>query len=325
MDVDALMRELYGLRPQEFTAARDARAAEARAAGERAVSKRIGVLRKPTLAVWCANLLARADEGQARRLLELGRALREAHRTLAGEELRELSRRRHVVIAAMARQARVLAGEAGQSISEGVRQEVEQILHAVLTDQEAAEAWAGGVLVKAPDAAVGFAGLEPAPSQAPRRAPRTEPAPSSSSAAKGRSSGARAGSDQETRRRARAAADADADAEAEAKAKAKAKAKALAERAAGEAEKAEAALAQAQDESADHRSRLAALEEQIASLREELARRGEERDHLTKSVETVTRRQDRAEQQAKKARSAVLKATEALDALQDGSSRPGPG
>ncbi|MGW6973315.1 hypothetical protein [Streptomyces sp. NPDC054952] len=321
MDVDALMRELYGLRPQEFTAARDARAAEARAAGERAVSKRIGVLRKPTLAVWCANLLARADEGQARRLLELGRALREAHRTLAGEELRELSRRRHVVIAAMARQARVLAGEAGQSISEGVRQEVEQILHAVLTDQEAAEAWAGGVLVKAPEVAVGFAGLEPAPSQAPRRAPRTEPAPSSSSAAKGRSSGARAGSDQETRRRARAAADA----EAEAKAKAKAKAKALAERAAGEAEKAEAALAQAQDESADHRSRLAALEEQIASLREELARRGEERDHLTKSVETVTRRQDRAEQQAKKARSAVLKATEALDALQDGSSRPGPG
>ncbi|MGW6822238.1 hypothetical protein [Streptomyces sp. NPDC055005] len=28
MDVDALTRELYGLRPQEFTAARDVRAAD---------------------------------------------------------------------------------------------------------------------------------------------------------------------------------------------------------------------------------------------------------------------------------------------------------
>ncbi|MER6387004.1 hypothetical protein ABT236_00820 [Streptomyces sp. NPDC001523] len=66
----------------------------------------------------------------------------------------------------------------------------------------------------------------------------------------------------------------------------------------GEAAKAEAALAQAQDESADHRSRLAAVEERIASLREELARKGEERDHLMRSVDTVTRGRDRAEQQA---------------------------
>ncbi|MFJ9080370.1 hypothetical protein ACIRO3_34820 [Streptomyces sp. NPDC102278] len=300
MDVDALTHELYGLRPQEFTAARDARASEARVAGERAVAKRIAELRKPTLAAWCANLLARADEAQARRLLELGQALREAHRTLAGEELRELSGRQHVVIAAMARQARVLAGEAGQPVSEGVQHEVEQILHAVLTDHDAAEAWVGGVLVKAPHAAVGFAGLEPVPDTTSRRTSTTAPAPPSA----------------ETRARARSRAQATA----QAKAEAKTKAKALAERAAGEAEHAEAVLAEAEAELSDQRARLAALEEEIASLKEKLARAGAERDRLTPDVDTATRRQDRAEQRAKKAREAALKAADALDALRDASS-----
>lgn len=340
MDVDALMRELYGLRPQEFTAARDARASEARAAGERAVAKQVGALRKPTLAVWCANLLARADQGQARRLLELGQALREAHRTWAGGELRELSRRQHVVIAAMARQARVLANEAGQPVSEGVQHEVEQILHAVLTDEEAAEAWAGGVLVKAPHAAVGFTGLEPDPGTTPRPALGNAPAPSPPSTAKGRSTGARAQPDEGTGKRAHAVADENADAnananakaeveaqakaEVEAQARAEVEAQALAERAAGAAETAEAALAEAEGELADHRSRLAALEEQIASLREELDRTGEERDGLTPTVDTAIRRRDRAEQQAKKARAAALKAAEALDALR-AESPQGPG
>ncbi|MEV6576203.1 hypothetical protein [Streptomyces sp. NPDC051577] len=302
MDVDALTHELYGLRPQEFTAARDARASEARVAGERAVAKRIAALRKPTLAAWCANLLARADEAQARRLLELGQALREAHRTLAGEELRELSGRQHVVIAAMARQARVLAGEAGQPVSEGVQHEVEQILHAVLTDHDAAEAWMGGVLVKAPHAAVGFAGLEPVPDTTSRRTSTTAPAPPSA----------------ETPARARSRAQAQETAQA--KAEAKTKAKALAERAAGEAEQAEAVLAEAEAELSDQRARLAALEEEIASLGEKLARAGAERDRLTTDVDTATRHHDRAEQRAKKAREAALKADDALDALRDASS-----
>lgn len=109
VDVDAVAAELYGLRPEEFTAARDAHVAEARTAGERAEAKRIAALRKPTLAVWAANLLARSDADQARRLLELGQELREAHRTLAGEDLRKLSHQQHVVIAAMAHEARRLA------------------------------------------------------------------------------------------------------------------------------------------------------------------------------------------------------------------------
>ncbi|MFJ1567379.1 hypothetical protein ACIOG8_24730 [Streptomyces erythrochromogenes] len=82
--------ELYGLRPEEFTAVRDARAATAREAGQRAEAKRNAALHKPTRAVWAANRLARADADRARHLLEIGQGLREAHRTLSGEDLRRL-------------------------------------------------------------------------------------------------------------------------------------------------------------------------------------------------------------------------------------------
>ncbi|MEU6314171.1 hypothetical protein [Streptomyces sp. NPDC047014] len=162
VDVDAVTSELYGLRPEEFTAARDARAAEARAAGERAQAKRIAALRRPTLAVWAANLLARAEQDQARRLLELGEGLREAHRTLAGEELRTLSHQQHVVVAAMAREACRLAGEAGRALSESVRHEVEQILRTVLADPATATTWIHGTLTEPPPP-TGFAVPEPPP------------------------------------------------------------------------------------------------------------------------------------------------------------------
>ncbi|MFE6909930.1 hypothetical protein [Streptomyces erythrochromogenes] len=184
VDVDAVAAELYGLAPEEFTAARDAHAAGARRAGQRAEAKRIAALRRPTLAVWAANLLARADADQARHLLEIGRGLREAHRTLSGEDLRTLSHQQHVVIAAMAGEARRLAGEAGQELSAGVQREVEQILRGVLADPDAAGAWARGVLAKSPPRAVGFAEVAPAPGTAPRpqqHAPKPDlkPAPES--------------------------------------------------------------------------------------------------------------------------------------------------
>ncbi|GLX41379.1 hypothetical protein Sros01_74520 [Streptomyces roseochromogenus] len=79
-----------------------------------------------------------------------------------------------MVIQELARTARALAVEAGQGVSEPVLHEVEQILHAVLADPDVAAQWMAGRLVKAPDAALGFTGLEPAPGAAPppRRAAR---------------------------------------------------------------------------------------------------------------------------------------------------------
>lgn len=185
MDVESLELELYGLRPAEFTAARDECVAQAREAGDKALAAAIAGLRKPTVAAWTAGLLARRRPKEAQGLVQLGEALRTAHRTLDAEQLRKLSHDQHVVIGELARTARALAAEAGQAVSEPVLHEVEQILYTVLADAEVAERWKAGRLARAPEAVSGFTGLEPLPGAAPPRreqpaaaGPRSRPVPS---------------------------------------------------------------------------------------------------------------------------------------------------
>ncbi|MFH7340898.1 hypothetical protein [Streptomyces sp. KHY 26] len=175
MDLDAVADELYALAPGDFTAARDERAKAARAAGDRELAERIHRLRRPTLAAWASNLLVREQPDEVRRLLQLGEALRQAHQDLDGEQLRELSAQQHQVTSALARQAGWLTAQAGQRISDDVRQEVQDTLHAVLADPDAAEQWAKGRLAKPLSAPAGFPTLsrQPAPPSAARR---TEPA-----------------------------------------------------------------------------------------------------------------------------------------------------
>ncbi|OKJ95038.1 hypothetical protein AMK26_30980 [Streptomyces sp. CB03234] len=156
MDLESVTDELYGLRPDRFTAARNARAAEARKAGDRALADAVRALRRPTLAAWASNLLVREQPEEARALAALGEGLRRAHQELDGERLRALSRQQHVLVTALARQARQLAADAGQPVGEDVQYEVEATLHAVLADPAAAEEWAAGRLVKPLSAPVGF-------------------------------------------------------------------------------------------------------------------------------------------------------------------------
>ncbi|GAA2773567.1 hypothetical protein [Streptomyces lavendulae] len=155
MDVESLAVELFGLRLAEFTAARDEYVAKARKAGDREHAAAIAALRKPTVTAWAAGLLARRRPKEAHSLVQLGEALRTAHRTLDAGQLRQLSHDQHVLIQQLARTARALAAEAGQAVSEPVLHEVEQILHAVLADPGMAAQWMAGRLVKAPDAALG--------------------------------------------------------------------------------------------------------------------------------------------------------------------------
>ncbi|MFG2487594.1 hypothetical protein ACGFSI_33170 [Streptomyces virginiae] len=178
MDVESVAVELYERVPSEFTAARDEYVAGARKAGDRELAAAIAALRRPTVAAWTAGLLARRRPEEAHGLVQLGEALRAAHRTLDAGQLRKLSHDQHVVIGDLARTARTLAAEAGQAVSEPVLHEVEQILHAVLADADVAAQWAEGRLVKAPDAVSGFTGLEPEPGAAPPR--RKQPGPAGS-------------------------------------------------------------------------------------------------------------------------------------------------
>ncbi|MFI6978633.1 hypothetical protein ACIBSV_08530 [Embleya sp. NPDC050154] len=150
VDEDAVARELYGLSPDEFTAARDAYAARARKAGNRAVADRIGKLRRPVQAAWLANLLVREQRAEIEAFLELGAAMRQAQEHLQGPELRELSRRRHQVIDALQRQAQALAATRGHpAVADSTRRALQDTLAAALADPAAARALAAGTLAGA--------------------------------------------------------------------------------------------------------------------------------------------------------------------------------
>ena len=91
--LDEIAVELYALTPEEFTAARNARAA----ASARALAARVKALRKPTVAAWAVDRLAR--EGQLADALDLAAALRDAQDDLDAAELSRLGRQRRGLVA----------------------------------------------------------------------------------------------------------------------------------------------------------------------------------------------------------------------------------
>jgi hypothetical protein len=147
--------ELYGLVPGEFTSARNDRAKAAKAAGDKALGAELGRLPKPSAAAWGVNMLVRHRTAEIDQLLELGRTMRAAQEELDSDTLRTLGTQRRAVIGAVAKQARTLARELGQSLGEPAVEEIEQTLQAAMADPNAAAAVRSGRLVR-PLTTVGF-------------------------------------------------------------------------------------------------------------------------------------------------------------------------
>ena len=63
---------LYGMGREEFIGVRDALVKQVRAAGDRELATEIGGLRKPSVAAWVANRLAREYPDEVEGLEELG-------------------------------------------------------------------------------------------------------------------------------------------------------------------------------------------------------------------------------------------------------------
>jgi hypothetical protein len=166
VDPDEVAGELYALPPEQFTAARNARAQAAKAAGDKEAAARIAGLRKPTVLAWLVNLLVRELPDEVGAFLDLGDALREATATLSGPELRQLSGQRHRLVQALVRQARDLARQAGYRTTEDVARGLEETLAAALTDPAVAEQLRAGRLTSGLTA-TGF----PAPSGSVRARP----------------------------------------------------------------------------------------------------------------------------------------------------------
>jgi hypothetical protein len=147
VDIDEAADQLYALAPGDFIEARDGLLRQARETGDRDLATAIAALRKPTAVAWLANQLARDRPEQLADFLALGPPLREASETLSGQALRDLSRQRQQLVAALVREARrVAAGHPGPRISEDVARGLETTLHAALADPAAAASLAAGRL-----------------------------------------------------------------------------------------------------------------------------------------------------------------------------------
>jgi hypothetical protein len=157
VNLDTIANELYGLRSEEFTAARDAQAAAVRRNGDRELAAAIKKLRRPTPGAWLVNLLAREHPDRIVRLLELGSAMRDAQSALAAADMRRLSGERRTVLGALVSDARDLARRAGQSVSEASWRELETTLEAALADADAGKAIQAGRLTTG----LSYSGLGP--------------------------------------------------------------------------------------------------------------------------------------------------------------------
>ena len=146
MTVEEVAAELYGLAPEDFTATRNARAKEAKEAGDAELAAAVQRLRKPTTAAWLLNLLVRRHGDEVEQVLALGAQLRAAQGTLSGDDLRALDRQRRQLTHAVSEQARALGRDAGRRVSEQAATEVEETLRAAMVDETAGAALSTGLL-----------------------------------------------------------------------------------------------------------------------------------------------------------------------------------
>src|SRR5690242_10203332 len=141
--LDSERTALYALAPGEFTAARDARARELRAAGERELADAVRGLSRPSVPAWAVNLLARREPEALGELLATGDELRAAQQALlsgSGDAARLTG-----LIDRERRQADALAERAGELLraadvpaSTAALERVRETLHAAALDADIA-------------------------------------------------------------------------------------------------------------------------------------------------------------------------------------------
>jgi hypothetical protein len=179
VDVEAGIGRLYGLAPEEFIAARDELARRLREQGDGAAAKRVGALRRPTVAAWAVNQAARRRPELVTDLLEAGERLRQAQRRalsgLRGGALRTAGAERRTAVERLLAEATGVLEESGRS-PDAHRDAITASLQAASVDEAAAAAVRAGTLDREVAAPSGFGevgGLQlvqpPAEPEAPER------------------------------------------------------------------------------------------------------------------------------------------------------------
>jgi hypothetical protein len=149
MTLEEAARQLYALPPQRFTAARDALAAEAKAAGDAALATSVRSLRRASASAWAVDLLAGDAPEELDALASLGDRFRTAQSGGDRAALSALTRERKQALAGLVSRARLLASDAGHPLSAAALAEADQTLRAAVADATAAAAVCSGRLVRA--------------------------------------------------------------------------------------------------------------------------------------------------------------------------------
>ncbi|WP_405070977.1 hypothetical protein OG558_15975 [Kribbella sp. NBC_01510] len=149
MDFEEAADALYAAPAADFIATRNELAKQLKADGDQLGSTRLKAMRKPTVAAWVANLVARSLPDELDDLLALGDEFREATADLDGDRLRDLTPKRHQLLDKLSKEAVRLASDEGQKVSPDVGQKLRETLDAALIDPAAGDALREGRLSSA--------------------------------------------------------------------------------------------------------------------------------------------------------------------------------
>ena len=143
------METLYAAGPEEFMALRTRLVATAKEEGDKAAAAEIGKLRKPSVAAWAVNLVARADPDVVEELVDLGGQMRDAQSRLDTTALTGMRKDRDAAVDGFVRAAIAAADDQGRRLSPAAQQEVRATAIAALADERATQAVASGQLTRA--------------------------------------------------------------------------------------------------------------------------------------------------------------------------------
>jgi flagellar biosynthesis GTPase FlhF len=160
---DAPVDRLFELSPEEFTGARDRLARSLRASGDRDAAAGVKQLRRPTVAAWALNQLARRHGDEVADLIEAGEALRQAQRrALSGvgaAPMRDAQQRRRTIVARLAERAATVLREQGVA-PDAHAAAIRGALEAASVDDAAAAALLAARLSHPPEPVTGFDTVE---------------------------------------------------------------------------------------------------------------------------------------------------------------------
>jgi hypothetical protein len=154
------VRDLYGLPPGEFIAARDRLAAELKDSGRSDEAAAVKKLKRPSIVAWAVNAASRGWPEEVAALREAGQELRRAQRKAlsggGGEDLRRATDDRRALIQTLADAAVAAIGARGGAH----RDAIAETFDAASVDDELGERLQAGILDREARPTAGFGAIE---------------------------------------------------------------------------------------------------------------------------------------------------------------------